>query len=111
MRLWLYRILWRLLRRADVGCHRHEVVVHALSGSGAFPPGNVVNQAALLVGMQWFDTFGSVVPSDPAAWAFCVYSKCLENKYVMARLTPLCVADRRNVYYNFRDRAVMLWAV
>ena len=110
MRLWLYRILWRVLHYAKVGCVRHDGVVRALVQHQAFPLGSAVKDGALLAGMSLFSKTGSVVPLDPAAWAFYVYSHALEESRTAKHIVGLAPATRRELYASFRDRAVMLWA-
>lgn len=110
LRLRLYRILWRVLRHAKVGCVRHDGVVRVLVQHQAFPLGSVVKDSALLVGMSLFSKTGSVIPLDPAAWAFHVYSYVLEEPRTAEHIVGLEPATRRILYSSFRDRAVILWA-
>lgn len=110
MRLYLYRILWRVLRHAKVGCVQHDGVVRALVQHQAFPLSSAVKDGAMLVGMSLFLKTGSVVPLDPAAWAFHVYSHALEEPRTAEHIVGLEPATRRILYSSFRDRAVMLWA-
>ncbi len=109
MRLWLYRVLWRVLHYAKVGCVRHDGVVRALVSSQAFPLSLAVKDGALLVGMSLFSKTGSVVPLDPAAWAFHVYGHALKHPRMAKHVVDLASATRRELYASFRDKAVMLW--